>query len=298
MKRSPLFFSLLSLFSLLPMGMAKAQISPAATIQFVPPAAPERGRPPGRHQGGASRGSCHIASGPPLTAVIPLPAPETTDSTETASAEAVNSEATDIKMSIEGPLGRQRADVFSLTTQAHPSFWFYVPYSLETTPLEFVLQDEENNTLYQSGLYQNGLNQSGPSSAATEQLSTQLVSNGDRGIIQVTLPDSAPALQPETTYRWFFLAYCDEDDPSFVEGWVTRSSLSATADALADATPKEQAIFYAQNGIWQETLTIWGEHYKENMANTAVARDWESLLESANLGHLVEQPLMSCCSLE
>lgn len=282
MKRPQLVLSLLSLFALLPMGIAEAQSLPT-TIQFVPPAAPERGRPPGRHQGGASRGSCQIASGPPLTAMIPFPEPETTDGTETANAEGENVEAT-TKISTDGVLSAQSADVFSLTTQAHPSFWFYVPYSLESTPLEFVLQDENNNTLYQKRI-----------SAETFEGLAEDADGG--GIIQVTLPDSAPALQPETTYRWFFLAYCDPGSHSYVEGWITRSPLP-TADALAAATPREQAIFYAENGIWQETLTLVGENYRESATEAAIARDWESLLESVNLSQFAQQPLVDCCSLE
>jgi hypothetical protein len=220
---------------------------------------------------------------PPLTAIIPFLESETTDGIESANSEATAKDAVPAIRSLTS-----RSDVYSLTTQAYPSFWFYVPYSLETTPLEFVLQDENDNTLYQERVF------SGTLENQVESI------DSDRGIIQVTLPDAAPALEAGMTYHWFFLAYCDQDDPSFVEGWVTRSTLpsNTSIEGLANATSRDQALFYAQNGIWQEAITIWGEHYKENETNAAVSRDWESLLDSVNLGHLSEQPLIDCCSME
>jgi len=279
MKPPQIILSLLGLLALLSTGSAEAQISPITPLQFVPPDAPERGRPPGRHQGGASRGGCSVEGQPPLTAIIPFLESETADGVEAANTEATDKDATSATRSLTS-----RSDVFSLTTQAYPSFWFYVPYSLETTPLEFVLQDDNDNTLYQE--------------LVSIDVSESELDEGSSGIIQVTLPSAAPALEPGMAYRWFFLSYCDNDDPSFVEGQIVRSPLPAAADTLATATPREQAFFYAQNSIWQETLTVWGEHYKENSTDAAVSRDWESLLESVNLGHLAEQPLVNCCSLE
>lgn len=286
MKPAQIVLSLFGSLSLLSTGIAEAQLSPTVPLQFVPPAAPERGRPPGRRQGGASRGGCHIASQPPLTAMVPFNLEPTLEATNR---EMANSSAavTDKEVSRAAQSSGSQSAVFSLTTQAHPSFWFYVPYSLETTPLEFVLQDENNNTLYQERV-------------SVEAFESQLQdSDSEGGIVQVALPDSAPALESGRTYRWFFMAYCDADNPSYVEGSVMRSPLADTAaDALTTATTREQASFYAQNGIWQEALTVWAEHYKENQANAAISNDWESLLESANLGHLTGQPLMCCCSVE
>ncbi len=287
-----MIFSLLGLFPFLTVGQVEAraaepfqpgstsvlltQVLPSAPLQFVPPAAPERGRPPGRHQGGASRGGCDLAGQPPLTALIPFSKLEKSPDVNAAEEKATDIESTKLKQQSSNS---QSSEVFSLTMQARPSFWFYVPYSLEATPLEFVLQDEDNNTLYQSNL------------------SVNAVDSSDRGIIQIILPDAAPALQPGMTYHWYFMAYCDQSDPSFVDGWIARSPLPPV-DFLDTATPREQARFYAQHGIWQETLTLLGERYRESMTDADAARDWESLLESANLTQVMEQPLVDCCSLE
>ena len=231
-----------------------------STLNFVPPSLPDRGRPTGRSEGGASRGSCNIAGQPPLTALIPVE--ETVGTSETSDRSQ--------------QLTTLPESVFSLTTKEQPSFWFYVPYPLDTTPLEFVLQDDKNNPLYQGRFIGQ--------------------TNVD-GIVQVTLPDTAPKLQQNETYHWFFLAYCDQDNPSFVEGWTARSSLSpALSQALSTATTREQARLYAENGIWQETLTIAGESYRANPNTPELATDWTSLLESANLSQLGEIQLVPCCS--
>lgn len=229
-----------------------------STLNFVPPSLPDRGRPTGRSEGGASRGSCNITGRPPLTALVPTE--ETASTPETRSQQ---------------PTALPEA-VFSLTTKEQPSFWFYVPYSLDSTPLEFVLQDDNNTTLYQG------------------RFSGQIDVDG---IVQVTLPDTAPKLQQNEIYRWFFLAYCDQDTPSFVEGWTARSPLSpALSQALSTATTREQARIYAENGIWQETLTLVGESYRANPDSPEIATDWTSLLESANLSQLGEIQLVPCCS--
>ncbi|MBE9060895.1 DUF928 domain-containing protein [cf. Phormidesmis sp. LEGE 11477] len=309
MKAPRMIFSLL-IFALLPMAIAKPhpvdalanesliekslieqaqpsstesafmQIGGSAPLRFVPPPPPERGHPTGRSEGGASRGSCHVAGDLPLTAIVPFADGYISPSREGVEASAATSFATGTNTT---------PNASSLTTKGHPSFWFYVPYSLETTSLEFVLQDENNNTIYQATL----------SKEMPREISDSSF-DSDHGIIQIALPESVPALALETSYRWFFLAYCQQNDPDFVEGWITRRSPlpSSLADELAIASPREQAVLYAQNGIWQETLTVLGEQYRDNETNLEILRDWASLLESANLEHLTQQPLLDCCEIE
>ena len=303
MKAPQMIFSLLSLFALLPIGIAESrpatelaenapgrfsgvaltQMRPLP-IQFTAPTPPSRGRPGGRREGGANRGSCDIAGQLPLTALVPFSKADSLNNMATG-AELRRVSATDKNITEVSAAN----DIFSLTTQGHPSFWFYVPYSLETTALEFVLLDGDDNTFYQGRLFQE---------TDGESFSSGFDMN-DHGIIQITLPDSAPALQPGTTYRWFLLAYC-QHTPDFVEGSIARQSALPTdfVDALMIASPREQALFYAQNGNWQETLTLLGEQYRANKTDPEILRDWESLLESADLEHLTEQPLLDCCEIE
>lgn len=272
---------LITLLTFLPIPLAQAQTShslssgknsnnqPSSEIQFTPPALPSRGRPVGRRRGGASRGSCNLAAGQPaLTALIPTSPENNTplsNQTTVQTTEQSNDSAVET--------------VFSLTAQPYPSFWFFLPYLPNETPLEFVLQDENNNTLYQQTL------------SAT---------SNESGIIQVTLPTTAPALEENVPYHWFFIASCDDTNPAFVEGWTTRVSLENTLPLeLNTATSKEQlreqAALYAQNSLWQETLTLIGTSHRNNPEDPVFLNDWQSLLESAGLSELVIQPLIDCC---
>lgn len=244
--------------SIIPLEPPQAQQTEfsLAPLEFTPPRLPDRGRPGGRSEGGASRGGCDVADQPPLTALSPV----------------IN-----VAVDHAGPTQPLSTNsVFSLTTKSQPSFWFYVPYSLAETPIEFVLQDENNSTIYRSTAYRSTVLDVGPGATV------------DQGIVQVTLPETAPALEVGAAYRWFFMAYCEPDSPSFVEGWIERSPLEPALRAgLDSATPREQTLLYAQNGFWQETLTLAAERYRQNPSNAEYAQDWESLLASVNLSHQI-----------
>jgi len=234
-----------------PSKLTQAETIEPGTLQFNPPVLGDRRRPGGRPDGGASRGGCTLnAQQTPLTALVP----------------------TTKEMPEDAP---EYDSVFSLTSEARPAFWFYVPYELNATPLELVIQDENNNTLFQQRFTS---------------------SRTGTGIIQVRLPDTAPELQLETLYHWYFLAYCDENNPAFVEGWIERTPLDADlASDLTDALPREQTEGYADNGIWHEALTTLGQQYLISPNDPTLTDDWNSLLESINLEHITEQPLIDCC---
>jgi hypothetical protein len=221
------------------------------SLQLTPPPLPSRGRPTGRQTGGASRGSCNVNGQQPLTAIVPV-YPSENDAA---------SSSTEI--------------VFSLTAQQRPSFWFYVPYPLETTSLEFVLQDESNNTLYQ------------------EMVSGNIAHSSSGGnIVQVSLPETAPALEFNVLYHWFLVAYCDNSNPVFVDGWVEQQApTAALSAALEGASLRDQALLYAQNSFWQDALTILGERYRLDSTDATVADDWKQLLEAADLDELFEQSI-------
>ncbi|MBE9077566.1 DUF928 domain-containing protein [Romeria aff. gracilis LEGE 07310] len=232
-------------------------------IQFTPPPLPDRGRPSGRQRGGASRGSCGLADGQSsLTAL----APATQVSLSTAESAADESELLNYE------------SVFSLTTEAHPSFWFYVPYRLDAdTALEFVFQDESGETLYQ----------------------TRFVAEQDSpSIVQVSLPESYPPLAVDAPYQWYFMVHCDlaaASEPPYVKGWIARTDINPGLQAQLAATTVESASLYAAHGIWQDALTVLGERYREDPQNVAISNGWASLLESVGLGELSAEPMADCC---
>lgn len=272
MKQANLIYSLaltVSIFTLseiisLPTE-TKAQTNPPleTTIQFVPPTPSDRGRPrEGRRRGAASRGDCQNSDieTTRLTALTPstevsIPLERTTDSVLDADLATYDYE-----------------DVLSLTTEAHPSFWFYVPYELnEETELEFVFQDEGGGTIYQDTF-------------TTREIGP--------GIVQISLPESLPALTIGEAYQWYFLAHCDlatNTVSPYVQGWIQRIQLDAQIAAqLEDAPELEQASIYATHGIWQDALTILGK--REHRTH------WTSLLTSVGLADVAEEPYIDCCN--
>lgn len=263
-----------SWISLFP-GQAQSQLtdSESTLIQFAPPPLSDRDRPPGRSSGGASRGQCNWGETQSyaLTALVPATWIAAEESAYSASSPDLNS---------SDAAGNNYESVLSLTTEAYPSFWFHVPFVLdEELILEFVLQDENNNTVYQTHFKPN---------------------TSSSGIIQFSLPETAQELTIDQFYQWYFFAHCGTDaigEPIYVRGWIVRNPLDNDSQTqIADASELEKASFYAARGIWQDALTILGELYREDPQNMILRQNWMSLLGSIGLDEIATEPLIECCS--
>jgi hypothetical protein len=80
--------------------------------------------------------------------------------------------------------------VWALTSVEHPTFWFYIPYSPPLS-IEFVLQDEAKQTVYQ----------------------TPVTLFGTPGVVSLSLPSTAAPLEIGKRYRWYFNIYCNPRQP-------------------------------------------------------------------------------------
>jgi len=105
-----------------------------------------------------------------------------------------------------------------LTTQEHPTFLFYVPFSrtweidsddgqsYNITSAEFELLDENENPVLKN-----------------QKIIFSLPENP--GLVKVTLPITETELEPDKEYFWIFRVICDANDntanPS-VAGWIKR----------------------------------------------------------------------------
>lgn len=170
------------------------------------------------------------------------------------------------------------------TTEAQPSFWVYVPYTLtENSPVTFALHDETGGDVYQK----------------------TFVTTAEPGIYQITLPP-AVTLESDTYYDWYVLIYCNDplrqDVPSFASGWVQRvdSSGSMSETELAALSPAERGVFYANEMLWYDAIATLGDDLQSTSPQPATRTAWESLLNlpSVQLGNYAEQPLMLCCDVE
>lgn len=162
--------------------------------------------------------------------------------------------------------------VWGLTTRDRPTFWFYVPYSLtDDRPATFVLLDADRNYVYE----------------------TSNIRSTQAGIIQITLPPHVPPLEINQRYQWTLMIGCEADNPIFTQGSIERiAPTAALSDRLARSTPAEQAVLFANQGIWYDALTTLAELHSANPTDQTVISDWHSLLQSVGLSDLADQPLI------
>lgn len=230
--------------------VATFSVRAESTLRYSPPPPPEdRGTPTGRSRGGASRDPLCANPDIPLTALVPSTPGE---------------ELLEI--------------VWARTVAERPTFWFYVPYNLAPNiPVEFILEDDRNNVLYQS----------------------KFQVESSPGIVRFALPDSVDPLELDRLYRWSFKVYCHPTSPVFVRGWVERIALDpALQSELEFAAPREKIALFATHGIWYDAIDLLAELQHTQPQDTELFADWKSLLESVELQEIVSEPIVECCTPE
>ncbi|WP_190684393.1 DUF928 domain-containing protein [Nostoc sp. FACHB-110] len=162
------------------------------------------------------------------------------------------------------------------TTQANPSFFFYVPQT-SAPVMELVLQNEQEEVIYQKTLPV-------PSKP---------------GIVSFSLPPTDAnfaGLQVGQSYQWYFSLICDRHERSsdyVIKGDIARLAPNNSVNSqLATANLEEQATIYALSGIWENALTIVAQLRKSHPNDLAIKNDWEDLLRSGDLEPMINEPLL------
>ncbi len=164
-----------------------------------------------------------------------------------------------------------------LTKSAYPKFFFYLPPTATPKQIEFVLQDEDNNEIYQ----------------------TMFTSNGSAGVMNVSLPEkeSIPPLAFGKDYRWQLVIICNSEKREHdvgVNGWVKRVKLDfAQTKKLEQAKPREQINIYTSSGLWQDALLKLAELRYEQPNDMRLSNDWSELLSSLGLDAIAQEPLIN-----
>jgi hypothetical protein len=219
---------------------------------FTLPKTPARLSPiSGRRAGMGSRDHCPAVS-TALTALVPLQ-------------EQPNVGEQTAK-SVVGAVG-------GLTTSERPTFWFYVPYTQDLANLssEFILQNSVGQDVYRS--------------AIALPLKP--------GVVGIPLPNTVRSLQVGQTYHWYLKVHCNQvaSVPVYVEGDIQRVNLNSHIMQQLVADPQKKALIYAKEGIWFDALTMLARKRLSNPNDASVKEDWQSLLQSVNLGHIGTAPL-------
>jgi hypothetical protein len=161
------------------------------------------------------------------------------------------------------------------TVSDYPTFFFYLPQT-DAELAELILEDESGNEIYREDLTIKNLS----------------------GVIGVSIPanTNVPPLEVGKSYTWKFTVVCDAEDRSSDQletGIVRRVELSPDIlSQLEVADPRQKAVIYAENGIWQDALSNLAAARRANPNDTDLAADWESLLDSVALPEIAKEPIV------
>ena len=228
-----------------------------------------------RGEDGGRRGQCSLLK-PPLFALVPE---EPFDKT------------------LGNALPEGLVSSVSLTVSEYPIFWFYIPNlppDVNDSKLEFMLQDDQNNNVFD------------------EPFRFDL--NGISGIVGLRLP-SNHKLKLEQLYHWYLSIICDPRRPSRnpnVDGWVQRVALTDERERqLQVAKPRKRVEIYAKESIWHETFTLlaasrcfdlkeseFAANWNQLWQNPELAADWNDLLEAVGLSEIAQEPSCSILNLK
>ncbi|KAM3113550.1 DUF928 domain-containing protein [Phormidesmis sp. 146-33] len=160
----------------------------------------------------------------------------------------------------------------SLTIAPRPTFFWSVPKTTIQTAQFLLLSDNDTKIVYEATLLL-------PAA----------------GIVEFTLPATAPALEVGKQYHWYLTIACSPDAPDNglrSEGWVERTKLEpALSQVLKVSRPEQYSKIYAEAGIWHEALTVLVNQRRTNSRDSKVMDNWKKLLESVGLNQVVTQPL-------
>ena len=161
-----------------------------------------------------------------------------------------------------------------LTLTESPTIFVYVPQT--SAKLEFtVLNENEDEVVYE-----------------------ETFKVDKSGIVGVTIPANAnnKSLEVGKRYVWSFSLVCDPEDRAgdlVVKGFVQRIEPQATLkNDLANPDPMAQAIAYAKNGIWYETVATLAQMRRLAPDDSEPRAEWTQLLQSQGLESIADQPLV------
>ncbi|BAY19148.1 hypothetical protein NIES21_50070 [Anabaenopsis circularis NIES-21] len=162
-----------------------------------------------------------------------------------------------------------------LTTVGNPTLYFFIPQNTATN-LELVIQNDnqDGQTVYQQK-YQ---------------------PNTKAGVIGIHLPPDTLAVNQK--YKWNFSIKCNPQDSSLdkvVQGTIQRFENPSLMNKLAQATPQERVLLYADAGIWHDALDTLARLRYARPYDLKLKADWEALLTAPGVEFdekLAQKPLI------
>lgn len=168
------------------------------------------------------------------------------------------------------PLPEEQAengeDPVDLTASDSPTFWVYVPPMEDVKTAQFTLQDEMGTV---------------------ELVNVEFELSGESGIVGVKADlDDVEG----DVYYWQMAVQCNAESPDenpAVSGWIAHTEVAAPT-----GTPSEQATFYAENGIWQDAVSVLATALYADQGDATAIADWEDLMTAAGLDEFATVPIV------
>lgn len=158
---------------------------------------------------------------------------------------------------------------YGTTLLERPTFMAYLPAS-GVQEAVFSLKDEAGNLIYRAAV---------PIS-------------GEAGIVTISMPAEASALEVDKNYQWFVALKLDghlTPNSPFVDGWIKRiEPNSVLTESLVEGDVLAEAEALAENGIWYDSAALFAQLRTEQPENSEIARHWEEFLNSVSLDELLD----------
>lgn len=220
-----------------PFGIISCLISPAFVMPALAQQSSDRAEFPGRRIGGGTRGEC-VMGRQPLVALTP-------------------------------------SNNLGVTASDRPSVYFLMPTLEETHPVEFLLRDSAENSVYET---------------------TVDVDTAEK-IVGVHLPEGY--LEVGQDYHWYFSIVCDPQDRSqniVLSGWLRRVSPEMAehqpvSDPSLDQSSFDQSRSEQAAGLSMDTIATLVELRQAHPNDNEILLQWTELLQMLELDTVVEQPL-------
>lgn len=169
----------------------------------------------------------------------------------------------------------------SVTTAARPDFFWYMP-ATDGGEVTFVLRETEGQ---QPLVY-----------------SATFPAKGQEGIVRLSLPSGLGAIElaPNKAYQWSVSLDCQPgDQQSFKQTFTSRIQRLAPDAALAAqlkvaSSPKLPEL-YAENGIWNDSLSALVDLQCSAATRDQGLEDWAGLLTSVDLAYFAQVPMLEDC---
>lgn len=174
----------------------------------------------------------------------------------------------------------------SLTTSAHPDFFWYTPPLTTPAEMTFILQEVGGNEdiVYRSVFR----------------------SNQKEGIARFSLPSGigGASLEIGKQYVWSVALNCFPDEDSEQSPLVLKSGIQRIAPSeslesqLKVASSLGQAEVFAQNGLWNESLSALADSQCDATTRDQGLAAWSDLFKSVELDYFTQVPMLGDCACD